>query len=169
MTQKRRLTLRLEEFECRLNPAVTRAIGTLQIVDTTANPTWEWKSSPTADVAGTVIGTHTLQGSIDVSYTLTGKELTEANKIGYHLYKEEVQWRNVGLRRIISRAQYSVAIPKAPTFPMNVVIRWTGSTTNNPQLDDGGVARYHGYLIEPRRINGRTRSTSSARPRTPGA
>jgi hypothetical protein len=53
------MRLRVERLEDRANPGVVRDIGTMQIVDMTAAPPYEWASGP-ANITGTVIGTDTL-------------------------------------------------------------------------------------------------------------
>ena len=55
---------------------MTRAIGTLQVVDTTANPNYSWTSLAAGNVSGRVAGSHILSATLSVNYTLTGAELT---------------------------------------------------------------------------------------------
>jgi hypothetical protein len=104
MKTSRRL-LRLEEFDPRITPAVTRAIGTHQIVDITATPTFEWASGA-AVVAGNVIGTDVLMSSLDVTYTLSGEDLRFNKNFDYQSKREEVQWLNEKKGTTISRQQY---------------------------------------------------------------
>ena len=59
MSRTKRMRLRVERLEDRANPGVVRDIGTMQIVDMTAAPPYEWASGP-ANITGTVIGTDTL-------------------------------------------------------------------------------------------------------------
>lgn len=134
--------LRLEEFECRLTPGVARAIGTLQIVDMTTTPKYEWASSATGNVAGNVIGTDNLRASIDVGYTLDGKDATANQKIGVTVKDEDVTWANAGPKRSISRSQFWVEIPKQSSFPVTVVVQFSGDTTNDNQKDGNGTAHY---------------------------
>jgi len=139
MTKNRRPPLRLEAFECRIAPAVTRAIGTLQIVDTTIVPTDEWASGA-ANVLGNVIGTHVLKGSIDVSYTLTGEDLDVARKIGHTILGEEVKWMSSGPLRMVSGQRFAVSVPKGAAFPMLVDVKWSDSTTNDQQKNAAGTS-----------------------------
>lgn len=70
MLRNTRPLLQFDYLEARIAPAVAREVGTLEIVDTDANPDYEW-ASPASGLAitGNVVGTHTLVGSLDVTYT----------------------------------------------------------------------------------------------------
>lgn len=70
MRRRNRAPLTVEQLDSRITPSTSRAIGTLQIKDTTV-PT-EWASLASGNVSGDVIGTDSLQASLDVTYTVTG-------------------------------------------------------------------------------------------------
>jgi hypothetical protein len=115
----------------------------------TANPTYEWASGAVADIAGNVIGTHVLKASLDMSYTLTGRELAINKKVPYLVDFEEAAWRNTGPVQLISRHQFAVSIPAGSAFPHTAVLQWTTTTTNDQQKDKTGTAHYRGWLNEP--------------------
>jgi hypothetical protein len=148
MSKKSRAKLQLETFESRITPAVTRTIGTLQIVDTTASPTFEWASGP-ADVTGTVIGTNNLSASIDVDYTLTGDQAKINKTTDYVVENEVVTWWNDNKGRAIYTKTVAVGIPAGSVYPYPAVIQWQGQTTNNAEANNAGTAKYLAVLKEP--------------------
>jgi hypothetical protein len=151
MSQKTRPKLRFEEFESRLTPAVTRAIGTFQIRDTTAR--YDWVSGA-ANLSGTVVGADTLGASIDVTYTLTGGDFNQATTAdGLTLEDEDVQWRELGRKRprLIADREYGVTL-KAPAgatapFSVTVVIQFRTSIRNDDWKDPRNNTAFHqGWL-----------------------
>jgi hypothetical protein len=148
MGRKNRPRLRIEEFESRFTPAVTRSIGTLQIRDMTAR--YDWVSGG-ANISGTVVGTDALGASLDVTYTLTGPELAQATTAqGYTLDGEEVRWLNwKGAKPLISDRDYKVilkAAAGATTFSKTVVIQFPTTITNDSYKDKLNTVYHQGWL-----------------------
>ena len=159
MAWKNRLALHFEQLESRLNPGVTRAVGTLQIVDSTVNPTYEW-ASPAKGLnnPGNAIGTDHLAASLDMTYSLTGAELATSLKTGITFTQERIGWleadTNFWGKRIwesIWQVGYEVTF-RAPagtvgTYTETIVIPLGFDTTNDAWKDEGpGDAEYYGWL-----------------------
>jgi len=132
---------------------VSRAIGTLQIKDTTAN--YEWASSATEISRSNAIGTDNLRASLDVTYTLSGRQLAAAQTPqGYTQTREEVQWLEMDFPAsddVIDEEAFKVKFKFAAGVSAQLVdIRFGMMTTNNSYKDGSyDDAEHQGWFNNP--------------------
>jgi len=164
MRRRNRPSLMLEQLDSRIMPWTSRAIGTFQITDITVPTEWiSWEGS--GSKFGDVVGTDMLRASLDVTYTVTGQALKDAQRPqGLTLPKEEVRWleEDAWTDDLVSKVRFSVNIKAPPgpigTFSQTVVIRFPRTINNDSYAreDWWNDAEYYGWFDRVGPVNLRT-------------